>query len=80
MKKINKIISVVLKTMHWNIYLWPLHKARREFSIDFVKQILHCGMMGEGLTWQFLIHMIVVKADITLWLKENKDELPKYMV
>lgn len=47
---------------------------------DFIKQILHCCMMGEGLTRQFLTHVIVVKAGITLWLKEHKDELTKYMV
>lgn len=64
--------------MHWNIYLWALHKARKKnlFNLlpDFtsIQQFLHRCMMGRGLTCQFFIHMIVVKADITLWLNRTK--------
>jgi hypothetical protein len=35
---------------------------------------------GEGPACQFLTHVIVVKADMTLWCTENKDELTVCMV
>lgn len=49
-------------------------------STACAKQVQHHCMLGESLTCPFLTRVIVVEADMTLWGKQNKDELAKYMI